>query len=36
MVNVTNFKAEETPVDILEKIFEKQQELMDLYGTKPV
>jgi len=36
MVNVTNFQAEETPVDILEKIFEKQQELMDLYGTKPV
>lgn len=36
MVNVTNFEAEETPVDVLEKIFEKQKELMDLYGTKPV
>ena len=36
MVNVTNFEAEQTPIDILEKIFEKQKELMDLYGTKPV
>ena len=36
MVNVTNFEAEQTPVDVLEKIFEKQKELMDLYGTKPV
>lgn len=36
MVNVTNFQAEVTPTDILRKIFEKQKELMDLYGTKPV
>lgn len=36
MVNVNTYTAEEKPTDVLEKIFEKQRELMDLYWTKPV
>lgn len=36
MVNVNTYTAEEKPTDILEKIFEKQKELMDLYWTEPV
>lgn len=36
MVNVNTYTAETKPTDVLEKIFEKQKELMDLYWTKPV
>ena len=36
MVNVNTYTAEAKPTDVLEKIFEKQKELMDLYWTKPV
>ena len=36
MVNVNTYTADDKPTDVLEKIFEKQKELMDLYWTKPV
>ena len=36
MVNVNTYTAEDKPTDVLEKIFEKQKELMNLYWTKPV
>ena len=36
MVNINSFEAEAKPVNILREIFNKQKELMDKYGTKPV
>ena len=36
MVNITNFKAEDKPTNILREIFNKQKELMEKYWTKPV
>lgn len=36
MVNITNFKAEEKPKNVLREIFNKQKELMEKYWTKPV
>jgi hypothetical protein len=31
MVNITNFKAEDKPTNILREIFNKQKELMEKY-----
>ena len=36
MVNINSFEAEAKPENILREIFNKQKELMDKYGTKPV
>lgn len=36
MVNVNSFEAEAKPQSVIREIFNKQAELMEKYGTKPV